>query len=193
MRLLRRALTSSQKRSAALSFARIASSSLLLRPGSHIAVYHAYRDEADLSALITLARSRGCELYLPRITQQRSYRMQFFRFNTRVALRPNLYGILEPAISSSAPVRLRNLDLIFMPLVAFDDAGWRLGSGAGFYDRCLQHLRTDRCWRRPKLIGVAYEFQRVARLGTHPWDVPMDAVLTERGLRHVSTNRGFTT
>lgn len=193
MRSRRRALSSADKRNAALSFAGVANSSLLVRPGSHIAVYHAYRDEADLSALITLARSRGCRLYLPRITQLRSNRMQFFHFPLNAALHPNAYGIPEPASNGSAPISLRNLDLIFMPLVAFDDAGWRLGSGAGFYDRCLHHLRTDRYWRRPKLIGVAYEFQRVARLGAQPWDVPMDAVLTERSLRRLPTNRGCST
>lgn len=79
----------------------------------------------------------------------------------------------------STPVR--RLDVILLPLVAVDARGWRLGSGAGFYDRSLAHLRYGRRWRRPRLIGVAYEFQRVAQLEPQPWDVPLDAVVTERG------------
>ena len=54
--------------------------------------------------------------------------------------------------------------------------------GAGFYDRCLQHLRAGRRWRRPKLIGLCYELQRVAQLDARAWDVPLDALLTEKDL-----------
>ena len=69
-----------------------------------------------------------------------------------------------------------------VPLVAVDPHGTRMGTGAGFYDRCLQHLRTGRSWRRPKLIGLGYEFQRVAALAARAWDVPLDALLTEKDL-----------
>jgi hypothetical protein len=61
-----------------------------------------------------------------------------------------------------------------------DAHGTRLGTGAGFYDRCLHHLRAGRRWRRPRLIGVAYDFQRVAALAAGAWDVPLDALLTEK-------------
>ena len=77
---------------------------------------------------------------------------------------------------------VRNLDLVLLPLVAVDANGTRLGTGAGFYDRCLQHLRAGRRWRRPKLIGLGYEFQRVAGLAARTWDVPLDALLTEKDL-----------
>ena len=85
---------------------------------------------------------------------------------------------------SAAPraSRARRLDLVLVPLVAIDPRGTRLGTGAGFYDRCLQHLRAGRRWRRPKLIGLGYEFQRVAALAAAPWDVPLDALITEKDL-----------
>ena len=60
--------------------------------------------------------------------------------------------------------------------------GNRLGMGGGYYDTSLAYLRTRRLFRKPKLIGVAYDFQRVAMLPSEPWDVPLDAVLTDRGL-----------
>jgi 5-formyltetrahydrofolate cyclo-ligase len=192
IRARRRQVSEHDKRAAALSFARAAGRALLLRAGSRIAVYHAYGHEADLSLLIELARSRGCELFLPRITHHRLSRMQFLRYDANAPLQRNSLGILEPSSFTGAPARLRELDLIFMPLVAFDDQGWRLGSGGGFYDRRLHHLQVDRRWRRPKLIGVGYELQRVPRLTPQRWDIPMDAVLTERGLQRISTHRrGF--
>ena len=69
-----------------------------------------------------------------------------------------------------------------MPLVAFDAQGNRLGMGGGFYDASLAYLRTRRAFRKPKLIGVAYDFQHVATLPNELWDVPLDAVLTDRKL-----------
>ena len=108
--------------------------------------------------------------------------MEFVRYCARHPLRPNRYGIPEPERGASPRIAVRRLDLVLVPLVAFDARGRRLGSGAGFYDRCLQHLRAGRRWRRPKLIGVGYEFQRVAALAPATWDVPLDALLTEKGL-----------
>jgi 5-formyltetrahydrofolate cyclo-ligase len=107
--------------------------------------------------------------------------MEFRLCTSATALRPNRYGIAEP--ERTAPrIAVRQLDAILLPLVGVDAHGTRLGSGAGFYDRCLHHLRAGRRWRRPRLIGVAYEFQRVAALTAGAWDVPLDALLTEKDL-----------
>jgi 5-formyltetrahydrofolate cyclo-ligase len=55
--------------------------------------------------------------------------------------------------------------------------------GGGYYDRTFAYLRQRRIWRRPLLVGVAYELQRVPALEPRPWDVPLDGIVTERGLR----------
>jgi 5-formyltetrahydrofolate cyclo-ligase len=72
--------------------------------------------------------------------------------------------------------------VVLLPLVAFDMHGWRLGFGAGFYDRKLSFLRRKFC-RKPLLIGVGYEFQRVPPQTPGAWDVLLDAVVTERGFQ----------
>jgi len=184
MRQLRRLLSATARDEAHGQFARFLSGSHRLRPKQRVGVYIAYGHEADLHYVIDVARRRGCLLYLPVITDFRHSRMRFVRYRTDSVMRVNRYGIAEPDPRHAEVVPARKLDLILLPLVAFDERGWRLGSGAGYYDRALHHLRAGRRWRRPKLIGVGYECQRVARLQPDSWDVPLDGMLTERGLRY---------
>lgn len=189
LRRRRRALSPSQRANAHRQFARLLLgspwASQLFRPGRRIAVYFAYGHEADLKHVIELARRRRCVLYLPAITDFRHSRMRFVRYEVDSAMRVNRYGIAEPEHRHAEVIPVRQLDAVLLPLVGFDAHGSRLGSGAGFYDRSLHHLREGRRWRKPKLIGVAYECQRVARLQPDRWDVPLDGILTERGLARV--------
>lgn len=181
MRVRRHAVTDAEQSAVAIGLARTIARQRLLRPGRRIAVYFSQGREADLSCVIALARQRGCRIYLPAITHRRHHRMDFLRFDAHAQLRLNAFGIPEPDPRRVQRIAVRELDLILVPLVAVDRRGARLGSGAGFYDRRLHHLRGQRRWRRPKLIGVAYEFQRIPQLQTQPWDVPLDAVVTDRG------------
>lgn len=187
LRRRRRALSPSQRTKAHREFARILLgtqwTSHLLQAGRRVAVYLAYGHEADLEHVIALARRRRCALYLPVITDFRRSRMRFVRYRPDGAMRINRYGIAEPRPRHAEVIPVRELDVVLLPLVGFDARGSRLGSGAGFYDRSLQRLREGRRWRRPKLIGVGYECQRVARLQPDRWDVPLDGILTERELQ----------
>ena len=74
------------------------------------------------------------------------------------------------------------LDLALVPCVAFDGSGQRLGLGAGFYDRHFGYLNWRVSWRRPRLLGLAFECQRVAHLAPQPWDVALWGVVTESGV-----------
>jgi 5-formyltetrahydrofolate cyclo-ligase len=185
MRAARRSLTPRERARASVQFARIVSRARLLRHGMRVAIYHAYGHEADASKVIDLAWARGCRVYLPVITHFRHSRMEFLRFDADQPLTRNRFGIPEPDPASAERIAARHLDLILLPLVAFDLAGWRLGSGAGFYDRRLSHLRLGRIWRRPRLVGVAYDFQKVERLEPQRWDIPLDAIVTDRRLYRV--------
>lgn len=182
MRARRRSLSRAEQLAATRGFARVIARTRLLRPGLHVAVYHRQGSEADLAKVIALARRLGCVLYLPVITRRQTHRMDFVRFDTNTRLRLSTFGIREPDPASARRTPVRELDLVLLPLVAVDAHGWRLGSGAGFYDRRLHHLRAGRRWRRPRLVGVAYEFQRVEQLAFQYWDVPLDAVITEKNL-----------
>jgi 5-formyltetrahydrofolate cyclo-ligase len=74
---------------------------------------------------------------------------------------------------------------VFMPLVGFDAAGNRIGMGKGFYDRCFAHRIRLRRWRRPLLVGIAYEVQRVSSLQGERHDVPVDVIVTESAVLRI--------
>lgn len=183
MRRRRRALSDSQRTLLARRIAIQLARSIFVKPHARIAVYLATRGEADLAPFILLARRRQCRLYLPRILNARCARMEFFPFPAGKPLRRNRFGIAELPSSAVAPTPPHHLDVVLAPVVAFDAQGWRLGMGAGYYDRRLSALRRASSWRRPKLIGVAYDFQQVASLSPQTWDVQLDGVATESGTR----------
>jgi 5-formyltetrahydrofolate cyclo-ligase len=181
LRAQRRALTLAQQQQAAAYIARAISRTHFMRAGAHVGVYLSQGREADLSVAIRRAHAIGCHVYVPCVTHMRRRQMAFVKLLPGATLKKNVYGILEPVTPHCARISVHQLDVILLPLVGIDARGWRLGSGAGFYDRHLSHLRGPRLWRRPKLIGIAYEFQRVPHLEPSRWDVPVEGLITERG------------
>jgi 5-formyltetrahydrofolate cyclo-ligase len=155
-----------------------------LRPGVAVALYVSRGSEVDTAPLRRLARARGCRVFLPRITDYRQYRCVFAAAGGR-PLRLGRLRIAEP--TGRAGVGLRSFALVLLPLVGFDDAGNRLGNGAGYYDRMLAFRRGAR--GGPVLVGVAFECQRCAALQPEAHDVPLDAVVTERGIQYFGRGR----
>jgi 5-formyltetrahydrofolate cyclo-ligase len=89
----------------------------------------------------------------------------------------------EPAVARKLMRLPQQLDAVIVPLLGFDNNGNRLGMGGGYYDRSFAFRKQRRAWRRPLLIGVAYSFQQVDAIQTEPWDIPLDAVITEQEFR----------
>jgi len=85
------------------------------------------------------------------------------------------FGTLAP--SETAPHI--EPDVIVMPLLGFDSRGTRLGYGGGYYDRTLARLS-----KRPRLIGLAFSAQELPEIPREPHDIPLDAIVTERGVRN---------
>jgi 5-formyltetrahydrofolate cyclo-ligase len=153
----------------------------LWRRGRRIAAYVAMPGEVDLTLALAEGLRRGSHIYVPRITSRRAASLAFVPLTGHGVLRRNAFGILEPAGAGRLPVRF--LDVVLVPLVGFDARGHRLGMGAGYYDRALWHRSArHRGWRRPLLVGIAHSIQQVAGLELQPWDVPLDLVVTERGV-----------
>ena len=154
-----------------------------LRRGRRIAIYLAMPGEVDPATILRAARRAGCEIFVPRVSSRRRGRMSFVPLRGDTRLRPNAYGIAEPVARDGERVRPLELDLVLMPVVGFDRQGNRLGMGAGYYDRALRHRRdAARRWRRPRLVGLAFACQEVESILPSPWDVALDAIVTERGV-----------
>jgi 5-formyltetrahydrofolate cyclo-ligase len=131
-------------------------------------------------------------------------RLWFVRYWRDDPMRRNRFGIPEPARRGRQLCPARTLNLVLLPLVGFDAGCNRIGMGKGYYDRSFAFLRARQHWQRPLLIGLAHECQRIETIAPRPWDVPLDAVVTERriywrarsrqraqlasGLRHRSTS-----
>jgi 5-formyltetrahydrofolate cyclo-ligase len=150
-----------------------------LRPRQKIAAYLPVGPEADTRPLLRGLLTRDCGIYLPRIESWRGKRLSFIAINSG-PLRRNFFGIAEPRGTQACKVRWMNI--VLLPLVAFDSAGNRLGSGAGFYDRALSFRRLRKSWRGPLLLGLAHSEQQVDRIEPQLYDVPLDGVITELGL-----------
>lgn len=138
-----------------------------------IAAYAAVASELDLSPLFAQLPEQ-IELHLPAIDGET---MCFRRWRPGDPLVAGRHGIAQPA-DGAAVVEPARLDGVFLPLLGFDRGGNRLGSGAGYYDRSFA-LRLNQP-PPPRLIGVAFAVQEVAELPHDPWDVPLDAIVTER-------------
>jgi 5-formyltetrahydrofolate cyclo-ligase len=149
-----------------------------LRPGTAVGLYVSRGTEVGTAPLRALARRRGCHVYLPRITDFVARRMALLP-DLGAPMRLNRYRIAEPV--GGSPITPQALAVVLMPLVGFDDAGNRLGNGAGFYDRFLAFRHATR--GAPVLVGIAFECQRCPTLPAAAHDVPLDAVITERGIQ----------
>lgn len=175
IRQRRRSLSGEQRQIAQhLASCRLRRLSPLWRARS-VAVYLAVDGEADPAAVATCAYARGQRIYAPVLHGET---LRFARFTEDTPLRRNRFGILEPATRDC--IDPRQLDVVLTPLVAFDDSGTRIGMGGGYYDRCFSFLKERTRWIRPKLIGLAYEFQRLRTVSRNAWDIPLWAAVTER-------------
>ena len=155
----------------------------LFRAAQHIACYLPNDGELDITPLIDQAWAMGKTVYLPVLSCIRHNHLHFLPYRPDDELVCNRFGIPEPVVRSRRMVDLKRLDLVLMPLVGFDPKGHRLGMGGGFYDRSFAFLRRRQCWFKPGLLGVAFDFQEVKTLDSNNWDVPLNGVVTETGVR----------
>ncbi|CDF96963.1 MULTISPECIES: 5-formyltetrahydrofolate cyclo-ligase [unclassified Pseudomonas] len=180
LRQARRALTPAQQRQAAQGLYRQLAQHPMFRRARHIALYLPNDGEIDPRLLLRAAQRRGKATYLPVLSPWPRTKMVFQRIRPGEQVHPNRFRILEPRIDVARQRKVWALDLVLLPLVGFDDAGGRLGMGGGFYDRSLAYLARRKSWRKPTLLGLAHECQKVERLAQASWDVPLQGTVSDR-------------
>ena len=181
LRQARRALTPLQQKQAAKALYRQLAQDPQVGRARHVALYRPTNGEIDPRPLLREAQRRGKRVYLPVLNAWPQEKMVFQRLLPEERLQKNRFRILEPRANRAQQRKVWALDLVMMPLVGFDEFGGRLGMGGGFYDRSLAYLARRRQWRKPTLLGLAHECQKVDRLELASWDVALQATVTDKG------------
>ncbi|MBT5483888.1 MAG: 5-formyltetrahydrofolate cyclo-ligase [Gammaproteobacteria bacterium] len=175
MRELRRSLLPEDQARVAKSAAKTALNQSAFPLGESIALYMAADGEIDTGFLLQTLLDQGKNCYLPVLVEETTT-LIFRQFLPDKPMLRNFYGLLEPEATAPA-IAPEDLSCVFMPLVAFDDKGNRLGMGKGYYDRTFAFV-NDKSAKGPELIGLAHECQRVENLEAADWDVPLGGIIT---------------
>ena len=131
--------------------------------------YHAIRAELDPLPLLAALHANGFCIALPCVSEGDA--LTFREWMPGSALKRGKFGVAEPAATQPA----MRPSILFVPLVAFDRKGNRLGYGAGYYDASLRDMRAR---QRVLAIGVAFDEQEFADIPREPQDEPLDMILT---------------
>ncbi len=186
----RKALTPQQRIAAAQGLRRSLEQLPEYHTDARVAGYWAVNGELALNLVIPPLLARGQQFLLPLLGAERQLR--FAPWSAGDAVEPNRHGIPEP-VHASAPLAPFQLDLVLVPLLAFDRRGQRLGYGGGYYDRSFAFLNEQARPTEPLLVGIAYDFQEVDAIEPARWDVPLDFVATDRELIDCHAERNHET
>lgn len=189
--LRRRRITRLDMQAAGIKIAHHCKQLPFVKDSQRIAIYLAHQGEVATQPLIDWLWQVGKACYLP-VVSAKGKVLRFAAYTPNTLLKVNRFHILEPESEPEQLLEGRGLNLVFLPLVGFDAQGNRLGMGGGFYDATFAHIRQsgDPC---PLKVGLAYSWQQVAHIPSEPWDVPLDAVITEQGYRAFSKRYGYHT
>jgi 5-formyltetrahydrofolate cyclo-ligase len=146
---------------------------IMFDPGCVISGFMPIRSEADIRPLMWRLKARGARLCLPVVLDRET--IEFRALDPAAALTDTGFGTRGPGPEAE----VLDPDILLVPLSAFDGMGNRIGYGAGHYDRAVDRLMKK--GRKPRLIGIAFDVQRVEKVPNELHDVPLDAILTESG------------
>jgi 5-formyltetrahydrofolate cyclo-ligase len=136
-----------------------------------VAICWPIKNEYDPRHLARTLRERGARIALPVVVAPKQP-LAFREWHPGVKLARGAMDIPYP-VDSEAVVP----EAVLLPMNGWDQQGYRLGYGAGFFDRTLAALPA-----KPVVIGVTYELARLETIHPQPWDIPADYVVTERGV-----------
>ena len=132
-------------------------------------------EEVDTWPIIARAWTMGKQVSAPVLG--RSGSMRFRNLNADSSLSLNQFGLMEPQTGEF--IDPHQLDVVITPLLAFDSSGNRIGMGGGYFDRCFSFLKGRNHWLHPKLVGLAFDCQRIDSITPNPWDIGLYRVITE--------------
>jgi 5-formyltetrahydrofolate cyclo-ligase len=137
-----------------------------------VALYSPVQNEVSTDALLAHAIAEGRKVFYPRL--EPGFCLVLVQIDSVADLRPGHFGILEPKGVAVLSDTYGEGLIVFVPGVAFDTHGRRLGRGKGWYDRLLKRLGGNAVF-----IGLGYEFQIVEEVPAEPWDQNVHYIVTE--------------
>jgi len=132
--------------------------------------------EIDTSAIIQQAWKEGKKVVVPKCNAKEKELIfrEIISFNQ---LETVYFGLQEPKVEETSVVDKHQIDLMLVPGLMFDERGYRVGYGGGFYDRYLKDFKHT-------TIALATEEQLLHRVPNDVFDIPIQHVITENGLRY---------
>lgn len=174
LRKARLSLSETQQENAAQALLVNVLQSTLIKENCVCAAYLSNDGELNTSHLIDYCWQQNIQITLPVLHPFTSGNLLFLKYQRETTMCCNKYGIAEPLCEVQNVVPVSDIDVLFVPLVGFDQQGNRLGMGGGYYDRTLQWVAHKHC----QIIGLAHDCQEVEELPTQSWDVPLDTIIT---------------
>lgn len=165
------------RQQAAASAAVLLAEHPIFKQSQHIACYWSHNNEFETIPLIHTIWREGKKCYLPVLGEGKT--LLFVRYEEGDELEANQFGILEP-YHFSRKIPPEKLDMVIMPLVAYDSQGRRLGMGGGYYDRSFAFAHAH---HHIHFVGLAYTAQHADELPADPWDINLNSIITEKGIR----------
>jgi 5-formyltetrahydrofolate cyclo-ligase len=142
------------------------------RDAERVLLYASFRSEVETEAMIEEAIALGKKVLIPKVNQETSTLSKHV-INGLHETSPGYMGIPEP--DSEECLKVEDIHFIVVPGVAFDERGWRIGYGGGYYDRLLPRVKGIR-----SIAALAYEEQMFEELPHEEHDVGMDIIITDR-------------
>ena len=142
-----------------------------------IACFLPMEDEVDMHPVFARAWRAKKRIFAPVIDTHDE--MKFTVLQPETTIVRNRFGLWEP--ESDFEIEPEKLDVVVTPVVAFDNSCNRIGMGGGHFDRTFAFLGSKRNWIRPKLIGLAFDCQKVEKISPKPWDIRLYQVFSHSG------------
>lgn len=181
IRSRRSALTPAQQHNAAQQLKQQLLNLPEFRHASHVCAYLANDGEIDPLPFMKACEQLAKPLAVPVLHPTRPRHLWFVDWHSNGPLKANKYRILEPVYKGMPRRKPWALNLVLVPLVAFDSQGNRMGMGGGYYDTSFAFKATTPS-RGPILIGIAHSCQHVDQLPVQNWDIPLTAIVTDKGV-----------
>ncbi len=140
-----------------------------------VACYLSTGCEVDTSTIILRAWRMKKRIFVPDTHGSGKLTFREIRPDSEFARGP--FGISEPIDGSVLAPSM--FDLVIVPVVAFDSDNHRIGMGGGYYDRTFSFLRHRKSFLKPKLVGVAFDCQKVDKIAPNPWDIRLFRIITQ--------------